>query len=108
LFGLATFVAAQRTKEIGVRKALGASVTDIVTMFSGNFLKLVGIAILVAFPVAWWAMNHWLQNFAYKITIEWWMFVVAGVVTIFIALLTVSYQSIKAALSNPVTSLRTE
>ena len=108
LFGLATFVAAQRTKEIGVRKVLGASVTDIVTMFSGNFLKLVGIAILVAFPIAWWAMNHWLQNFAYKINIEWWMFAVAGIVTIFIALLTVSYQSIKAALSNPVKSLRTE
>ncbi len=108
LFGLATFVAAQRVKEIGVRKVLGASVGDIVTMFSGNFLKLVGIAILVAFPVAWWAMNNWLQNFAYKIDIEWWIFAVAGVVTVFIALLTVSYQSIKAALSNPVKSLRTE
>ena len=108
LFGLATFVAAQRVKEIGVRKVLGASVGDIVTMFSGNFLKLVGIAILVAFPVAWWAMNNWLQNFAYKIDIEWWIFAVAGVVTVFIALLTVSYQSIKAAMSNPVKSLRTE
>ncbi|HTE11443.1 MAG TPA: ABC transporter permease [Chitinophagaceae bacterium] len=108
LFGLATFTAAQRTKEIGVRKVLGASVPDIITMFSGEFLKLVGIAIVVAFPLAWYAMNQWLQNFVYKITIEWWMFGIAAVITICIALLTVSYQSIKAALTNPVTSLRTE
>ena len=108
LFGLATFVAAQRTREIGVRKVLGASVSDIVIMFSGNFLKLVGIAILIAFPIAWWALNNWLRNFAYKINMEWWMYAIAGTVTIFIALLTVSYQSIKAALHNPVSSLRTE
>ena len=108
LFGLATFVAAQRTKEIGVRKVLGASVTDVVTLFSGGFLKLVVIAMLLAFPVAWWAMHSWLQNFAYKTDLEWWIFAVAGLVTIFIALLTVSYQSLRAALSNPVKSLRTE
>ncbi|MEO8111707.1 MAG: ABC transporter permease [Ginsengibacter sp.] len=108
LFGLATFVAAQRTKEIGVRKVLGASVGNIVTMFSGNFLKLVGIAVLVAFPVAWWTMNKWLQNFAYKIEVGWWVFAIAGLATVFIALLTVSYQSIKAAMANPVKSLRTE
>ena len=108
LFGLATFVATQRTKEIGVRKVVGASVSDIVTMFSGNFLKLVGIAMLVAFPAAWWAMNKWLQNFAYKIDIGWWVFAVAGMATVLIALLTVSYQSIKAAVANPVKSLRTE
>jgi ABC-type antimicrobial peptide transport system permease subunit len=108
LFGLATFVAAQRTKEIGVRKVLGASVGNIVTMFSGNFLKLVGIAMLVAFPAAWWAMNKWLQNYAYKIDIGWPVFAVAGIATVFIALLTVSYQSIRAAVANPVKSLRTE
>ena len=108
LFGLATFMAAQRTKEIGVRKVLGASVPNIVAMFSGDFLKLIGIAMLFAFPIAWYSMNHWLQNFAYKISIEWWMFGIAAIITIFIALLTVSYQSIKAALGNPVKSLRTE
>ncbi|MCW3119231.1 MAG: FtsX-like permease family protein, partial [Chitinophagaceae bacterium] len=108
LFGLATFTAAQRTKEIGVRKVLGASVPGIVVMLSNNFLKLIAIAILVAFPVAWFAMNQWLQGFTYKIAIEWWMFAIAAVATIGIALLTVSYQSIKAALSNPVKSLRTE
>jgi ABC-type antimicrobial peptide transport system permease subunit len=108
LFGLATFVAAQRTKEIGVRKVLGASVGNIVTMFSGNFLKLVGIAMLVAFPAAWWAMNKWLQNYTYKIDIGWPVFAVAGIATVAIALLTVSYQSIKAAMANPVKSLRTE
>lgn len=108
LFGLATFTAAQRTKEIGVRKVLGASVAHIAGMLSGDFLKLVGIAFIIAFPVAWLMMNNWLQNFAYKINIEWWMFAVAGVATVCIALLTISYQSIKAALSNPVKSLRTE
>ncbi|MFT3934812.1 MAG: ABC transporter permease [Chitinophagaceae bacterium] len=108
LFGLATFTAAQRTKEIGVRKVLGASVPDIVAMFSGDFLKLVFISMAIAFPVAWYVMNQWLQNFAYKIGIEWWMFAIAGIATVIIALITVSYQSIKAALSNPVNSLRSE
>ncbi len=108
LFGLATFTAAQRTKEIGVRKVLGASVTNIAAMLSSDFLKLVGIAFIIAFPAAWLVMNNWLQNFAYKINIEWWMFAVAGISTIIVALLTISYQSIKAALSNPVKSLRTE
>jgi len=108
LFGLATFTAAQRRKEIGVRKVLGASVPDIVAMLSGSFIKLVAVAMLFAFPVAWYFMNKWLQNFAYKISIEWWVFALAGAITIGIALLTVSYQSIKAALSNPVKALRTE
>jgi putative ABC transport system permease protein len=108
LFGLATFTAAQRTKEIGIRKVLGASVLNIVTLFSANFLKLVAIATLVAFPVAWLVMKQWLQNFAYRIDIEWWMFVTAGAVTICIALLTVSYQGIKSSLANPVKSLRSE
>ncbi|MES1220349.1 MAG: FtsX-like permease family protein, partial [Bacteroidota bacterium] len=108
LFGLATFTAAQRTKEIGVRKVLGASVPDIVTMLSNNFLRLVLLSILIAFPIAWFAMNKWLQNFAYKINIDWWVFAIAGAATILIALITVSYQSIKAAMANPVKSLRSE
>jgi putative ABC transport system permease protein len=108
LFGLATFTAEQRTKEIGVRKVLGASVPGIIKLLSVNFLKPVGIAILVAFPIAWYAMNQWLQDFAYKIDIEWWIFALAGLLTVCIALLTVSFQSIKAALMNPVKSLRAE
>ncbi len=108
LFGLATFTAEQRTKEIGVRKVLGASVSSIVTLLSKDFLKLVLIAILIASPIAWWAMNRWLQGFAYKIDIAWWMFAGAGLLAIGIALLTVSFQSIKAALTNPVKSLRSE
>jgi putative ABC transport system permease protein len=108
LFGLATFTAEQRNKEIGVRKVLGASVTNIISLLSANFLKPVAIAMLIAFPVAWYAMNQWLLGFAYKIDIEWPMFAIAGLLTVGIALLTVSYQSIKAAMSNPVKSLRTE
>ncbi|GAB4027690.1 ABC transporter permease [Spirosoma gilvum] len=108
LFGLAAFTAEQRTKEIGVRKVLGASVGGLVALLSTDFLKLVGLGILIAMPIAWWAMNQWLQNFAYKINIEWWMMVLAGVLAILIAFLTVSYQSIKAAMVNPVKSLRSE
>lgn len=108
LFGLATFTAAQRTKEIGVRKVLGASVPGIVAMLSGGFVRLVVIAMLIAFPVAWLAMQKWLEHFAYKINIEWWVFALAGLITIIITLITVSYQSIRAALTNPVQSLRTE
>jgi putative ABC transport system permease protein len=87
---------------------LGASVPEILAMLSANFLKLIAIAILLAFPLAWIAVNQWLQNFAYKIAIEWWMFAVTAVVTICIALLTVSYESIRAALVNPVKTLRSE
>lgn len=108
LFGLATYMAEQRTKEIGVRKVLGASVPDIVSMLSKDFVKLVLIASVIAFPVAWFAMNKWLQDFAYRINIGWWVFVVAGLSAILIALITVSFQAIKAALTNPVKSLRTE
>ena len=108
LFGLATFTAAQRTKEIGVRKVLGASVSGIVRLLASDFIKLVAIAMLVAFPLSWFAMNRWLQDFAYKIDIDWWIFLLAGVLAIVIALLTVSYQSIRAALMNPVKSLRSE
>jgi putative ABC transport system permease protein len=108
LFGLATFTAAQRRKEIGVRKVLGASVPDIMIMLSNNFLKLVAIAMLIAFPVAWYAMNQWLQNFAYKIAIEWWVFAFAGATITCIALITVGYQSVKAAIANPVKGLRSD
>lgn len=108
LFGLTAFAAEQRTKEIGVRKVLGASVTSIVTLLSRDFLRLVLIAIVIAIPIAWYAMNQWLADFAYKLTITWWIFALSGLLTIVIALLTVGFQSIKAALMNPVKSLRSE
>ncbi|MVM37633.1 FtsX-like permease family protein [Spirosoma sp. HMF3257] len=108
LFGLAMFTAQQRTKEIGVRKVLGASVGSVVALLSKDFLKLVVVAIIIASPLAWYAMSRWLQDFAYKIDIEWWVFALAGFLAIAIALLTVSFQSIKAALMNPVKSLRSE
>ncbi|WP_020606311.1 ABC transporter permease [Spirosoma spitsbergense] len=108
LFGLVTFTAEQRTKEIGIRKVLGASVSSIVTLLSKDFLRLVLIAIVIASPLAWYAMNRWLQDFAYKIDIEWWMFAGAGLLAVSIALLTVSFQSVRAAMMNPVKSLRSE
>jgi putative ABC transport system permease protein len=108
LFGLATYAAEQRIKEIGIRKVLGASVSSIVGMLSRDFAKLVLIASLIAFPVAWWAMNNWLEDFAYRIHIQWWVFVLAGIGALCIALFTVSFQTIRAALSNPVKNLRTE
>ena len=108
LFGLATFTAEQRTKEIGVRKVLGASVPNIISLLSTNFLKPVILAFFIAFPVAWYVMSNWLRSYAYKIDIGWWMFALAGLLTVCIAMLTVSYQSIKAAVANPVKSLRTE
>jgi putative ABC transport system permease protein len=108
LFGLVTYAAEQRTKEIGVRKVLGASVGSIVAMLSKDFAKLVLIASIIAFPVAWWSMNQWLQSFAYRINISWWVFVAAGFSALLIALVTVSFQAIKAAIANPVKSLRSE
>jgi putative ABC transport system permease protein len=108
LFGLATFTAQQRTKEIGVRKVLGASITSIVTLLSTEFLKLVLIGIVTASPVGWYVMKMWLKTFAYKIEIEWWIFVSAALLSIFIALFTVSFQSVKASLINPVKSLKSE
>lgn len=108
LFALSAFLAEQRSKEIGIRKVLGASVQGITTLLSMDFVKLVMAAILIASPVAWWAMHHWLQNFAYRAAISWWMFALAGTGAILIALITVSFQSIKAALADPVKSLRSE
>lgn len=108
LLGLASYSTIQRTKEIGIRKVLGASVSNIVNLLSKDFLRLVAISALIAFPVAWWAMNKWLQDFAYRIGVSWWVFLMAGILATFIALSTISYQAIKAAVANPVKSLRTE
>lgn len=108
LFGLAAYTAERRTKEIGIRKVLGASVTGITSLLSKDFLQLVFISTLIAYPLAWWAMNKWLQGYAYRITISWWVFLAAGLGAMMIALITISFQSVKAALMNPVKSLRTE
>jgi putative ABC transport system permease protein len=108
LFGLAAYAAEQRTKEIGIRKVLGASISSITGMLSKDFIKLVCIAILISSPLAWYGMNKWLQGFAYRVDFNWWFFAAAGGIAIFIAFITVSFQSIKAALMNPVNSLKAE
>ena len=108
LFGLVTYAAEQRSREIGIRKVLGASIRNIVALLSKDFLRLIVIASLITFPFAWWAMNHWLEDFAYRISIGWLVFAAAGVLAILIALGTVSFQAVKAALANPVKSLKTE
>lgn len=108
LFGLATFATQKRIKEIGVRKVLGASGAGIVALLSKEFIKLVAVALIIAFPIASWVMNKWLEGFAYRIDISWWIFVIAGTAAIVIAFITVSFQAIKAAIANPVKSLRTE
>jgi putative ABC transport system permease protein len=108
LFGLSAFTITQRIKEIGIRKVLGASVASIVGLLSKDFLRLVLIAAVIAFPIAWYAMHQWLEDFAYKTGIPWWAFIIAGIVAALIALVTISFQAVKAAISNPVKSLRTE
>jgi ABC-type antimicrobial peptide transport system permease subunit len=108
LFGLAAYTAERRTKEIGIRKVLGATLTNIVTMLSRDFLQLVSIGAVIAFPIAWLIMNKWLQDYAYRITMTWWVFALAGILALIIALMTVSFQAVKAGLMNPVKSLRTE
>ena len=105
---LSNVSAEQRIKEIGVRKVLGASVTGIVTLLSKDFLKLVGISIVIASPAAWWIMNKWLQDFAYRTNISWTVFVITTITALLIALITISFQAIRAAIVNPVKSLRTE
>jgi ABC-type antimicrobial peptide transport system permease subunit len=108
LFGLATYMAENRIKEIGIRKVLGASMSDITALLSKDFLLLVLIALVIAIPAAWWAMHTWLESYPYRTTISVWVFVAAGVLSLLITMLTVSSQAIKAAISNPVKSLRTE
>jgi len=108
LFAIVLLVIVQRTREIGIRKVLGAGVPHIVTLVSKDFIKLVAIAILIATPIAWYAMNAWLQDFAYRIQIQWWVFVLAGMVAVLIAFITLGFQSIRAALKNPVKSLRSD
>jgi ABC-type antimicrobial peptide transport system permease subunit len=108
LFGLAAYMAESRIKEIGIRKVLGASVMNVTSLLSKDFMLLVVISLLIASPLAWWAMNSWLQDYHYRINIEWWVFALAGTMSIVVSLITVSYQAIRAALANPVKSLRNE
>ena len=108
LFGLSSFMIKLRVKEIGIRKVLGASSGNITAMLSAEFMKLVLIAIVISFPITWFAMRKWLQDFAYRIDIQWWVFILAGFAALLIAIITISFQSIKAAIANPINSLRSE
>ena len=108
LLGLSAYNVLQRTKEIGIRKVLGASVQNILFLLSTDFLKLIIIALFIAIPVGWWVMNSWLQDFAYRISIHWWVFIIAAVIAVLIAFFTISTQAVKAAITSPVKSLRTE
>ena len=108
LFGLASYAAEKRVKEVGIRKVLGASLQHIVFKLSKDFLKYVLIAALIALPLSWFAINKWLQDYAYRVEISWWIFLVAVILALVIALVTISFQAIKAAVANPIKSLRTE
>lgn len=108
LFGLAAYTAERRRKEIGIRKVLGASVKGLAGLLSKDFLQLVLISCLIAFPMAWWAMHNWLDDYSYRIEIGWGVFVLAGALAILIAVATISFQAVRTALANPVNSLRTE
>ena len=108
LFALTAYAVVQRTKEIGIRKVLGATITNIVSLLSKEFVLLVLLAICIATPLAWFAANKWLQDFTYRVNVKWWVFATAGIATVLIALVTVSLQAIRAALTNPVKNLRTE
>ena len=108
LFGLSIFVVERKVKEIGIRKVLGASISGIVGLLSKDFLKLVLLAAVIASPLAWYFMHEWLQDFAYRVNIGWWVFAASGAIALLIALITISFRSVKAAIANPVTSLRTE
>ena len=108
LFGLTSLSIVRRTKEIGIRKVLGASAGGITLLVLKDFVKLVMIAFIISIPFAWYSANKWLENFAYRINIEWWIFLIAGITAMLVALITVSFQAIKAAIANPVKSLRTE
>lgn len=108
LFALAAFMAENLIKEIGIRKVLGASVTGIATMLSKDFLILIGVSFVIASPISWWLMNKWLQNYPLHIHINWWIFILTGVLSLFIALITVGYQALKAAMLSPVKNLRSE
>jgi len=108
LYGLASFMAVQRIKEVGIRKVLGATPGNIVYLFSKEFIILIAIAFAIAAPLAWYFMHQWLQDYAYRIGVSWWIFLAGGIVAIIIALATISFQAIKAAVANPIKSLRTE
>ncbi|HZK96544.1 MAG TPA: FtsX-like permease family protein, partial [Prolixibacteraceae bacterium] len=108
LFGLSAYTAEIRTKEIGIRKVLGASTSGLAGLLSKDFIKLVAISCIIAFPIAWWMMKNWLDSYAYRINISWTVFVAAGILALIIAMITVSFQAVKAAVSNPVKSIRTE
>jgi putative ABC transport system permease protein len=108
LYGLASFMAVQRVKEVGIRKVLGASSGSIVYLFSKEFIILIAIAFAIATPIAWYYMHQWLQDYVYRINISWWLFALGGLASIVIALATISFQAIKAAVANPVKSLRSE